>query len=119
MFERRRVIAIGGRFRRFARTLAIPCALALATASNAQAPTDSPASVSAQKAEPPSAASVLSVAFANRYDIDAISWVELVIRNGSVDGEETGEDPERWRTQLLRVIALSAMTSQVMAKDGF
>jgi hypothetical protein len=78
------VIAIGGRFRRFAPGLAIPCAIAFATASSAQIPAD-----------PPSSASVLSAAFANRYDVNAISWVELVIRNGSVVGEESGEETRR------------------------
>jgi hypothetical protein len=38
-------------------------------------------------AETPTAASVLSAAFANRYEVDAISRIELVMRNGS--GEES------------------------------
>jgi hypothetical protein len=73
------VIAISGLFRRFAPGLAIPCAVAFAVAfavaSSAQMPTD-----------PPSSASVLAAAFANRYEVDAISRIELVMRNGS--GEE-------------------------------
>jgi hypothetical protein len=72
VFGRRRRIAIGGRFGRFAPGLAIPCAVAVAAASSAQIP-----------AEPPSSASVLSAAFANRYEVDAISRIELVMRNGS------------------------------------
>jgi len=75
VFGRHRVIAIGGLFRRFAPGLAIPCAVAFAVASSAQMPTD-----------PPSSASVLAAAFANRYEVDAISRIELVMRNGS--GEE-------------------------------
>jgi hypothetical protein len=75
VFGRRLVIAIGGLFGRFAPGLAIPCAVAFAVASSAQIPTD-----------PPSSASVLTAAFANRYEVDAISRIELVMRNGS--GEE-------------------------------
>jgi hypothetical protein len=72
VFGRRRVIAIGGRFRRFAPGLAIACAVAWAAASSAQIPPD-----------PPSSASVLTAAFANRYEVDAISKIELVMRDGS------------------------------------
>jgi len=42
-----------------------------------------------------SSASVLSAAFANRYDIDAISHVELVIRSGLAAGEEPDEGARR------------------------
>jgi hypothetical protein len=38
---------------------------------------------------------VLSAAFANRYDVDAISSVELVIRSGSAVGEESAEETHR------------------------
>ena len=102
------MIAIGGLLGRFAPGLAIPCAVVFAVASSAQTPTESPSSASAQTpteapssvsaqtpTEAPSSASVLSVAFANRYDIDAISRVELVIRNGSAVGEESGEAARR------------------------
>jgi hypothetical protein len=69
------VIAVGGLFRKFAPGLAVLCAAALAVASSAQISTDSPSS-----------ASVLAAAFANRFEVDAISRIELVMRNGS--GEE-------------------------------
>jgi hypothetical protein len=132
VFGRRRVIAIGGLLRQFARGLAIPCAVALAVTSGAQNPIDPPSSAGAQNpidppssagaqnpidpsssasaqvpidppssasaqvpTDPPSSASVLTAAFANRYEVDAISWVELVIRNGSVVGEESGEETRR------------------------
>jgi len=64
------------------------------------------ASATAEEAESPqsSSASVLSAAFANRYDIDAISWVELVIRNGLVVGEEPGEETRRTVHYLTKLI---------------
>jgi len=61
--------------RRIGSGLAISCAIAFGAVADA----------SAQSAKP-SSASVLSAAFENRYAIDAISRVELVMRNGS--GEE-------------------------------
>ena len=114
------MIAIRRRFQRFAPALSVVWAVALAPASNAQIPsdpsdpasaqisTDSPASANA-KSPPdspasaivqiptglPSAASVLTAAFANRYDVDAISWVELVIRSGLVIGEGSAEETRR------------------------
>jgi hypothetical protein len=119
VFGRRRVSAIGGLFRRFAPGLAIPCAVAFAAASSAQIPTEPPSSANAQipteppssanaqiPTEPPSSAnaqistdlpssaSVLSAAFANRYDVNAISWVELVIGSGWV-GAEARDDKTR------------------------
>ncbi len=90
--RRRRAIASGGLSRRPARSFALlsafalplplpralPLALALAFAiafagaTRAQPP-----------AETPSSASLLTAAFANRYDVDAISRIELVMRDGS------------------------------------
>ena len=47
-------------------------------------PTDPPSSASTQiPTDLPSSASVLTAAFANRYEVDAISQIELVMRNGS------------------------------------
>ncbi len=99
------MIAIGRLFRWFARGFAIPCAIALATAANAQISTDSPSSASEQiPTDLPSSASVLSAAFANRYDVDAVSRVELVIRNGLVDGEESGEEVGRTVHYVTKII---------------
>jgi hypothetical protein len=68
----------------------------LSASASAQNPTDSPASANAQAPTGlPSAASVLTAAFANRYDVDAISWVELVIRSGLVVGEGSAEETRR------------------------
>ncbi len=66
------MIAIGGSSRRFGSGLAISFAIAFAAVAGAWA----------QNA-PPSSESVLSAAFENRYAIDAISRVELVMRSGS------------------------------------
>ena len=70
-----RAIVIGGPIGRIGSGLAISCAIALAAVAGARA----------QNVQP-SSASVLSAAFANRYEVDAISRIELVMRNGS--GEE-------------------------------
>ena len=67
---------IGGSIRRIGSGLAISCAIAFAAVATARA----------QNAPQPSSASVLSAAFANRYEVDAISRIELVMCNGS--GEE-------------------------------
>ena len=66
---------IGKSLRRIGSRLAISCAIASAAVASAWA----------QNAQP-SSASVLSAAFANRYEVDAISRIELVMSNGS--GEE-------------------------------
>ncbi len=69
------MIVIGGSIRRIGSGLAISCAIAFAAVASARA----------QNAQP-SSASVLSAAFANRYEVDAFSRIELVMCNGS--GEE-------------------------------
>jgi len=69
------MIAIGRSFGRIGSGLAISIAIAFAAVAGAWA-----------QSATPSSESVLSAAFENRYEIDAISRVELVMRNGS--GEE-------------------------------
>ena len=73
---------IGRCFRRFAPSLVVPCAVVVVAASSAQILAESPRPGRVQ-----SAASVLSAAFANRYEVDANSRIELVMRNGA--GEES------------------------------
>jgi len=70
------VIVIRAATRRIGSSLAIACAIAMGAAAGAWA----------QNAQP-SSESVLSAAFENRYAIDAISRVELVMRNGSGEGQ--------------------------------
>jgi len=77
-------IGIGESLGRISLLLAISGAIALASATAEETQTAQPSS-----------ASVLSAAFANRYEVDAISRVELVIRAGSAAGEESGEETRR------------------------
>jgi hypothetical protein len=52
----------------------------------------------------PTSASVLTAAFANRYDVDAVSRVELVIRKGSGAGEESGDETRRTVHYITKLI---------------
>jgi len=99
VFGRRRAIAIGGFLGRFAPGLAIPCALALAVASSSQI-----------QSELPCAESVLSAAFANRYEVDAISRIELVMRSRS--GEE-GRRKVQYVTKMIeqRLHSIARLTA--------
>ncbi len=116
MFASRRRIAPRRCFGRFAPGLALACALTLAAVANAQEPAASlpsaseraPSPVGSPSAsgdaqpsldDPPSSASVLGEAFANRYEVDAISRIELVMRG------ESGEESRRSVKYITKMIA--------------
>jgi len=99
------MIAIGGGCGRLASALVMACAALLAAPSAAQTPIDPPAAAHAEDPSgPSSAADVLNAAFANRYDLDGISRIELVIQNGTAPGEESGGETRRTVHYLTKLI---------------
>ena len=93
------MIAIQRNFMRFALGLAIPCAVVFSAASSAQIPADLPTS-----------ASVLTAAFANRYEVDAISRIELVMRGES---GEVGRRKVEYITKMIeqRLHSIARLTA--------
>ena len=87
------MIAIGRSIGIIGSLLAISSAIALASATAEE-----------KESPQPSSASVLTAAFANRYDVDAVSRVELVVRKGSVAGEESGDETRRTVHYITKLI---------------
>jgi hypothetical protein len=87
------MIAIGRSIGIIGSLLAVSSAIVLASATAEE-----------KESPQPSSASVLTAAFANRYDVDAVSRVELVVRKGSVAGEESGDETRRTVHYITKLI---------------